>query len=206
MKHFTFKLAADQAEWIFKPIRTKLDAIDVLMRIIKVILVYQEPPDDSVVGHFDLIVDDMSRLVFVSQRKIYSINFPFRVAGDAGDFRFYNHHYQDVNSKATSSILGFVNEFGVFDQPDVLDFATPIADSCAADRDLWALLRELLLWEEGYIRYDDDPGHVNGHIHPRHHLDVFYSSSATFKLGLRGAIEHAAFADMLNIKTDCRYL
>jgi len=81
-----------------------------------------------------------------------------------------------------------------------------VADEDQIDRDLWALLRELLLWEDGYIRYDDDVGNENGDIHPRYHLDVFYSGSATFKLGLRQAIQHVTFADILDINTSCRFL
>ena len=205
MKRFTFQLAMNQADWIFKPIRTKLDAINLLMRVIKIMLTYQEPAPTQIAGHFDLNVDAMSRLFFISENKFYSINFPFRVIGELGSFRFYNHHHQDINSKCTSSILGFINEDGIFNEPDVLDFATPVVDSSSTDVDLWALLRELLLWEEGYIRYDDDPKNDKGDLHPRYHLDVFYSSAATFKLGLRKSIEHAAFTDILDINTDCRF-
>lgn len=105
----------------------------------------------------------------------------------------------------TSTILSLI-DCGIFTESDVLGFAMPISDEHQTDSDLWGLLRELLLWEEGYIRYDDDPGNVNGDIHPRYHLDVFYSGASTFKLGLRQAIEHATFADILDINTSCRYL
>lgn len=206
MKRFEFHLARDQTEWIFRPIRTKLDVIVILMRIIKIMIAYKEPAPDQIAGHFTLIVDAMSRVVFVSEKKIYSINFPFRVTGELGNFRFYNHFYQDINSKATSNILGFINEDGVFNYHDVLDFAAPIVGVCDADREIWALLRELLLWEEGYIRYDDDQKHEDGDRHPRYHLDVFYSSGATFKIGLRKAIEHPEFSDILDINTDCRFM
>lgn len=205
MKNFTFQLDVNQAEWVFKPIRTKLDVINILMRVIKIMLSYQIPAKTQIAGHFNLSVDVMSRLFFVSQKKFYSINFPFLVSGELGNFRFYNHHHQDINSKSTSSILGFINEDGIFDEPDVLDFAVPVVGASSDDIDLWALLRELLLWEEGYIRYDDDPVHDNGDLHPRYHLDVFYSSAATFKLGFRKSIEHVAFADILDVNTNCRF-
>lgn len=207
MKHFTFQLAKNQAEWVFKPIRTKLDAINVLMRIVKIMLTYQKPASSQIAGHVSLNVDAMSRLVFVSENKIYSLNFPFRVGvGEQGEIRFYDHYQQDINNKLTSSILEFIYEHGIFAEDYVLDFAAPVVNSNENERDLWALLRELLLWEEGYIRYDDDPANVKGAVHPRFHLDVFYSSAATFKLGLKQSIEHTVFADILNINTDCRFL
>lgn len=206
MKKFGFNIAADQAEWIFKPIRTKLDVINILMRVIKIMSTYQEPAVGQVAGNFTLIVDAMSRIFFVSEKKIYSLNFPFRVKGGYGEFHFYNHHHPDINSKSTSSILAFINDDGIFDEIDVLDFANPISDACLTDREIWGLMRELLLWEEGYLRYDDDPVHVNGNIHPRHHVDVFYSSGATFKLGLRKPVEHEWFSDMLDVNTDCQFI
>ena len=207
MKHLTFQLAKNQTEWVFKPIRTKLDAINVLMRIIKIMLTYHEPAPAQIAGHFSLNVDAMSRLVFVSKNKIYSLNFPFRVGvGEQGGIRFYDHYQQDIDNKLTSSILEFIYEHSIFAEASVLDFAAPVVNSNGIERDLWALLRELLLWEEGYIRYDDDPANVQGAIHPRYHLDVFYSSAATFKLGLKEAIEHTMFSDILNINTDCRFL
>lgn len=205
MKRFPFNLSEDQVAWIFKPIREKLHAINVLMRVIKIMLTYREPAEAQVAGYFILIVDAMSRLIFVSKNKIYSINFPFRTTGEIGNLRFYSHHHQDINSKATSSILALI-DYGVFNESDVLDFAIPVSDELQTDNEIWALLRELLLWEEGYIRYDDDPGNVNGDVHPRYHLDVFYSGASTFKLGLRQPIEHETFSDIINTNTNCRYL
>jgi len=205
VKNFTFKISKDQLDWIFKPVREKLHVIKVLMRVIKIMLTYQEPTEAQVAGHFNLTVNSMSRLIFVSKEKIYSINFPFRVTGNIGSLKFYSNHHQDINSKATSNILALIDD-GIFIEQHVLDFAMPLADRFDIDNDLWALLRELLLWEDGYIRYDDDPDNEDGDVHPRYHLDVFYSSAATFKLGLRQAIEHVTFADILDVNTNCQYL
>ncbi len=205
VKNFTFHLSEDQVEWIFKPIRTKLHAITILMRVIKIMLAYQEPVAAQKAGYFSLTINAMSRLVFVSKEKIYSINFPFQITGEIGSFKIYSLHHLDINSKSTSSILALIDD-GIFNEPHVLDFAMPVADSHDIDSDLWAFLRELLLWEDGYIRYDDDPGNENGDVHPRYHLDVFYSGPATFKLGLKHPIQHSTFTDILDINTNCRFL
>ena len=175
------------------------------MRSIKIMLAYNEPTAVQVAGCFYLTINSMSRLVFVSKEKIYSISFPFQINGEIGSFKIYSLHHLDINSKATSSILALIDD-GIFNEPHVLDFAMPVADSHDIDSDLWAFLRELLLWEDGYIRYDDDPKNVNGDVHPRHHLDVFYSGPATFKLGLKQPIQHLTFTDILDTKTNCRYL
>lgn len=89
---------------------------------------------------------------------------------------------------------------------NVIDFADCIDEACTFDGDIWCLFRELLISEDGYIRYDHDPDNAAGDMHPLHHLDVFYSSGSTFKLGLRNSIDTATFEDYLDITTACRYI
>lgn len=60
--------------------------------------------------------------------------------------------------------------------------------------------------ETGYIRYDYDPVHENQKLHPLHHLDVNYSGSVTYKLGLKKHIELEEMRDILDVSTECKYL
>ena len=83
----------------------------------------------------------------------------------------------------------------------------------SSDKNFWIFLREILLSEDGYIRYDYDEKGYNlareegqEHRHPLHHYDIFYTNKATFKLGLHSSISESDFYHLLNVKTDCKHL
>ena len=69
---------------------------------------------------------------------------------------------------------------------------------------LCELIKELMLFEPGYLRYDHDTLHENGCLHPEHHLDFFFSSNNTMKL--LETVDCEWMIDMLNILTDCRFV
>lgn len=87
-----------------------------------------------------------------------------------------------------------------------LEFAESVDDIAQFDLRIWALFRDLLISEEGYIRYDYDEEHENGHHHPINHFDVFFSNSSTFKLGLHSRTDIDAFIDLLDSNTECHYV
>ncbi len=210
MKRFEFFIDKNQIEWIFnKPIRNKYDILIIVIKTVKIMLLNLAVEESIRAGRIILQVSDMSRLFFVSEHKIFSICFPFFVQFVKGKFRFYSHSHENIDSKTTSDLLSLLigeNEIGVLEHLDVLDFAEPIVDACAFDSQLWALFRDLLIYENGYIRYDYDTARSNGHKHPLNHLDVFYSPSATFKLGMQHTINHDYFTDILDIATNCHYV
>lgn len=72
---------------------------------------------------------------------------------------------------------------------------------------LWINIKNVIHGIRVYkIRYDYDPDHENGTMHPLHHLDVNYSSQGTYKLGMNRKIQTDEFVDMLDVKTACRYI
>ena len=206
MKIYQFYLDSYQADWIFRPIRSKKDSLVILMRAMKIMAINEKLADDLRKGTLFLRVDKMSRLFFASERKIFSINFPFSVSEIDGVLFFKSHSHPDVDNQATSEILALIDSAKVFESTDFIEFMDPVDDACVMDNRLWGLLRDLLTSEDGYIRYDFDAEHEDGHRHPLHHLDIFYSTSTTFKLGLSKAIDHQYFADVLTLSTDCHYL
>jgi len=48
--------------------------------------------------------------------------------------------------------------------------------------------------------------HENGKMHPLYHLDVNYSSGASYKIGLYNELQIEEFKEILDITTDCLYL
>lgn len=206
MKLFEFDIDEYQAKWIFKPIRNKKDALIILMRVMKIMALHEKLDAELCRGKIILQVNKMSRLFFISEQKIYSVNFPFFVSETDGRLVFKSHSHPDIDNQATSEILGLLDSSNVFESTEFVQFVDPVDDACVMDSRLWGLLRDLLVSEDGYIRYDFDTEHEDGQRHPLHHLDIFYSTSATFKIGLSKAIDHKYFADVLTLSTDCHYL
>lgn len=158
------------------------------------------------VGVMTLQVSKMSRLFFTTQDKVFSINFPF-VAIELDDYlTFRSIHHSEIDGALTSNVISILESTSLLEARGVFEFAEPIFNHADADPDFWCLFRELLVLEDGYIRYDHDEIRKNGKLHPVDHLDVFYSSSNTFKLGLEGRISDEVLSDMLNLGSDCHFI
>lgn len=205
MKVFEFAVDAYQAEWMLSPLRSKRESILLLMRTIKIMLL-PALPNPGTVGKVILRVDKMSRLFFVFDKKIFSINFPYVVTEVDGLLEFRSLHQAKIDSAFTSHVLSVLDMDESFENREILNFADPISDICLFDADFWSLLRELLMCEDGYIRFDHDDVRADGRRHPVDHLDVFYSSGSTFKVGLDTSISHDVLCDLLDLNTDCHYL
>lgn len=206
MKEYEFLYDIHQAKHFFFPIRTKRDVIKVLMQALKLIATYRQPPVEIAAGRIIIRISKMSRIFFTSEKKIYSLIFPFSVSENNGQFRFHTDSHPDIGHRTTSQIISLINTTNFFSQSDAITSLEAIFEECAEDVYFWPLFRDLMLLESGYIRFDNDAKNARGHKHPLNHLDIFYSQNTTFKVGLlqESNIEH--FCDMLDITTNCHYL
>ena len=205
MKIHQFALDNYQIEWAFTAIRSKKDIILLLMRSIKLMMLPAMPPEvDS--GYMTLQVSKMNRLFFSSPGKIFSINFPFTATESEGllKFRYINH--SNIDSALASNVLSILESTTVLEGREVYELLESILNHAESDPDFWCLFRDLLTLEDGYIRYDHDEVRKNGNLHPLDHLDIFYSSSNTFKLGLNRTITTDLLSDMLNVTSDCHFI
>ena len=154
-----------------------------------------------------LVVNAMNRLFFCSDEKMFSVMFPFHV-NEYPSVRFDLDNIP-IDSKVLSTLILYI-ESKEFSSDDALDFITPISDiQEQSNPDFWKIVRHLLLYDIGYVRYDDDPEGfkkaANGgrpKQHPRYHYDVNLDSQATFKLGISKKITSDKFIDMLDNKKD----
>lgn len=64
----------------------------------------------------------------------------------------------------------------------------------------------IMMFEPGYIRYDYDPHNAKGLFHPKHHLDINYSSNATYKYGLYGNIDSLNFEKIFEKEEEKQFL
>jgi len=229
MKKFEFNIHKGQIEKFFpkKRIKTKAQIIEILMESLQLILQNKTIPEEKIGGTITLVVERMSRLFFTSKedKKIYSIVFPFFIESIDDSFvvklqkfeyldyiESENDSFIEIDYQLISNVLSFI-KCDNFKEQCSLDFITPIDEYEQYDKNFWIFLRELLLMEDGYIRYDYDEKNYkkaleNGeqHFHPLNHYDLFYSSNATFKIGLLDEISSNDIIEFLDIRKECQYL
>jgi hypothetical protein len=205
LKIYRFPLDAYQLNWVFSAIRSKRDVILLLMRSIKVMMLPIMEPDVTA-GIMTLQISKMSRLFFSSPDKVFSINFPFTAIDQDDYLRFRSIHHSDIDGALTSNVISILESTTSLEAREVLEFAEPIFSQADSDPDFWCLFRDLLMLEDGYVRYDHDELRKHGNLHPIDHLDIFYSSANTFKLGLGGRISADILTDMLNLSSDCHFI
>jgi hypothetical protein len=207
MKRIEYKLEEVDVDWIFSPVRSKPDIIRFLMRIIKLILI-SKPSFDNLEGDKAvLIVSKMSRIFFLSPKKHFSICLPFKIKiTEHNEIKLYSKCDTEMTSMLTSQVLSVLESDTLMTSGNMWDFTAPVLEIYESIPDFWSVFRELLIFEEGYIRYDHDADNENKDLHPLHHLDVCYSSSPSFKLGLKGPLTAASLIDALEPSTNCSYL
>lgn len=192
-----------------RAVRTKRDVIAIWMHALKAFLIGDEfvaAADRA--GSLTIAISAMSRLFCETEpgKKAFSVGFPFKIKEEDGERVFRSRGNYLLNSKTTSDILALVADDSALDRPDFYTFVEAVEEITADDEYIWGLLRDLMLAEDGYIRYDWDIDREDGEMHPEHHFDVCYSSEATYKVGLSGAVSQKVFIDVLDLETACHFL
>lgn len=215
MKELKVNMTKRFSQLASNPIRTKDDINMLLLESIS-LLTYGEivdRPDDE---YIILRIDKMKRLFFVFEKKIFSFNFPFNVE--------FNEEYQhpviydpitelEISGKNFASLKSaYVEIFADKENQGILDLDSELllimeSFEMKPNKDhIWVILQNLLVFESGYLRYDYDEIHENGDLHPLNHIDINYSSSGTFKIGIKDEINSDIFIDVLDINTNCYYI
>jgi len=214
MKIYEFKLNEAYLKRFFPESRVKSKAqiIEILMESINYMMLNPNVADDKIQGKIILIKDKMSRLFFFKDKKYYSIVFPFFVTYDDGTYSFSFKNKIDIDGQLSSKIISIIN-CNDFKSDCSIDFFSPICEEEQCDENFWLFLRELLLMEDGYVRYDFDQENYDKfkkmgeeHKHPLNHYDLFYSNDVTFKIGLEKTLTEDEFINFMNINTNCLYL
>ena len=133
-----------------------------------------------------LVVNEMNRLFFCSDEKMFSVMFPFHV----NEYPLVRFDLENIpiDSKVLSTLIQYI-ESKEFSSDDALDFITPICDiQEQSNADFWKIVRHLLLYDIGYVRYDDDPEGFKKASkagkpkqHPRYHYDVNLDSNWVYQ-------------------------
>ncbi|WP_076280844.1 hypothetical protein [Paenibacillus odorifer] len=226
-KYYHYFITEGLKEMLSRPIRKKNDILKILLEISSYLLVNDKPVDRGI-GEFIVKVDKMSR-VFITlhgdEREIkhYSFNFPFIIEDSEENEGFINLKSNKNRIKVDSmklSVLRSVSATGWFSDEG------EISSTCMLEHyetleiiikeivgpvekyidEVWLLIKELILIEPGYLRYDYDPVYQKDNLHPLHHIDINYTNHITFKLGLESKYLQKMFIDLLDTNTNCHYL
>lgn len=211
-KFFELKIGQYFFEKVSKPIRTKEDIVILLIESMKIFLIGDTMPVTDIKGKIIIKVDKMSRIVFEIENKYFSFNFPFNIENIYNDEHITFYDIDTglyLNNKNLSLILRIFNEDRM-KKDSLEDLYLELADIEDLEymEDILNVVKKLMLFESGYIRYDydPDPTRVNKYTHPLYHFDVYYSSNNSIKLGLRNELKVEEFIDLLDIKTNCYYI
>ncbi|MGF1688710.1 hypothetical protein L4C36_18830 [Photobacterium japonica] len=204
MKSFTIPIAEAHVDLFFAPIRCKKDIIRLLMHTVKYVHSHIKI-NGEVKSNLKIIIDDMNRFIYESEDKIFSIRSPFHVREEQDKLIFYTNNIADVDNVISSRILTFLNDER-FDSPNCLEFLEPLEELFENVDRIWAFVHELMLFEDGYLRYDYDPTNEDGRLHPLSHLDVCYTTASTFKVGTYHTPCVHYFEQLLDNKYEAKYL
>ncbi len=215
MKHFCYEMTHDVYLKACQPIRKKEDIIRLLFYTIKIMISTPAKTDDTVDNSRKIIlhIDKMSRILFLVDDKIFSFQFPFVVSEDKErETLKVQIHGITIDSLISSMVLSIVLDSAMFDTSlsNMDEFVLKHLienewDSIDLD-DACKIVKHLVLFEPGYLRYDHDVEHQNGTLHPEHHLDLFYSSNNEVKIGLDGNISSSWLIDFMDVRTDCTFI
>lgn len=206
MKVEPFNLDRYQAGSLFVPFRERKNIITFWMEVAKTILSYVEPMAEQIEGKMIICTDKMRRVIVQSNGKTFTTSLPYSVKIVDGSYCCTLKSGIELNNKLTSEIIAALSTTSSFSNAEVLGFADDVMAVSDDPNTLWIALSELINADDGYVRFDHDPEREDGKLHPLNHIDIFFSQSATFKLGLSDRIEIEALSDLLNIKTECHYL
>lgn len=203
-------------------IETKHELIIVLLEVARYIInicSYKAQPVAYKNSAIVLFKERTSRLYFVTDDKQYSIGFPFSIITDASG-KITAFEYEGV----TLTSIVFVASLQILKGDDwkstaVIDFATPIdywcdqfnniSDECAYAGSFWPFLRGLMLYDDGYLRYDYDEKHYqedNPKYHPKHHLHGGFHCDVAYRAGLNPPFTADHFSDFTDVNTDSWFI
>lgn len=210
-KELTFKMSRQIIDMAEKPLRTREDAVKLLLYTIRSFDVSNDLKEERI-ENVIITINKMNRIFYLLDGKIFSMQFPFCIEERKHkDITIY-HNLTDtvINSMVLSSLI----EAFELMQQTALDFESifelimqyDIEGENYSMQKMWSLLSYLLKFDLGYVRCDIDLAHENGRLHPLNHLDVCLDTSATYKIGLHGRIDFDSFKDLLDVTTNCWYL
>lgn len=211
MKSYLFALSDDLTKKAKEAIRNKQHVIVLLLLTSKELLyanLNELPDNTNCKAH--IYVDKMSRIFYILPHKIFTFQFPFIIRNHENTIKL-SYHDINIDSIMTSFLLSIFLDDTILEK-SLIDIIGQVSDELnhnewkLDENECCELIKYLILFESGYLRYDEDFERNNGLIHPENHIDLYYSSNNNIKIGLGHSINEEWFIDLANIKTKCKFL
>lgn len=211
-KEFMFRMSKQIAEMSIKPLRSREEAVLLLLytiRMFDVSIFLAEERSENV----KISIDKMNRIFYLLDRKLFSMQFPFCIDDSSKEDELIIYHNL-TGTVISPMVLSFLIEAFEKMNRKEMDFETifeiimepEVNEDNFTTKEMWLLISHLLKYDLGYIRYDIDPEHENGRMHPLNHLDICLDTAATYKIGLNKRIEFDDFKNILDITNECWYI
>lgn len=187
-------------------IETQGDYIDMVLNIFEFFLANNKQVnryERYVPKLSDIVIQENRMFIFFSDSKYVSAYFPFNFEKTTPIF--YCKKYP-INLKTTSHLKSLneciSREEKIEDAFVSCNIGLVIEDEDFISEDDKNIMSILLKSEPGYVRYDYDPKHEHGNIHPLVHFDINYTSNCNWKIGLHDTITPSRFCRVFNKKED----
>lgn len=195
MKKFEFELSDLLYDKAMLPIRTKGDLLRLLAHTIKFLILHPVADPTKIAEDKKLVlyIDKMSRLFFCVKDKIFSFRFPFYVGVSPEDnlISISFKDYFEFDSITSSLLLAILEQEDLFNgtlenvnEKMIQEIIENEWENINLDG-VCELVKHLMLFEPGYLRYDHDVEHKNGAMHPEHHLDIFFFFRWYYEIGTK---------------------
>ena len=178
MKRYEFELDDRLYNLAAEPIRNKNDIIRLLVETTKFLI--NSPINSLLCIRRDrkliLYVDKMSRVIFSLPNKIFSFQFPFSIKSSLlrnNLLKINSCSGLDIDSSITSALINIFKQNDVTSDNFIEGLLCKVWEvidengwkGMIDDGDLCNIIRELLMFEPGYFRYDHDEARKNGRVH-----------------------------------------
>ena len=222
MKHFEYNIDEKLQSIALRSIRTKRDLLLLLAYTVKTIIEqellksvgYEIEINDN---HKLMVhVDKMNRVIYCFDDKIFSYQMPFIIIDENDGKSTIKFNQELVIDSLISSVMITIFEDEYCLDGTIVDVYERIDSLIKNNYDnigyiedeVWKMLKCLMIYEPGYIRYDDDPnpGRVDEKKHPRYHLDVNYETPSTYKIGLKEKVSPREILSVIDNNSVCAVL
>lgn len=210
MKRFDYNLKGDLLSIVFPNhlIKDRKELLIIILETLRYILIAKTiERTDHIQQKIVLYIDEMQRIFFFDKKKYYSIAIPFTLQlSHESTTLFYNNI--EIDAEIISNIITILLDDS-YQSNSYWDFFSLVDEQSSKGIELWAILKHLMTYDIGYLRFDDDDegfrkAEERGMPlrHPRYHIDVNLSNASTFKHGLSTNICPQDFIDIIDNKKD----
>lgn len=161
--------------------------------------------------YLQVFVDKMRRIFICTDSRLYSIGLPFMFHLNRDGTCGFSFQGKDLDSLTLSVLVSVLRDERLDEDISRLsevvdDVGITFGDSSVDLKWIDTLAAVVVSFDYGYVRFDRDEENEDGSIHPLYHLDICYSGEVQYKVGLHDDLDCSSLADILNIRSSCRYL